>query len=142
MPREYSPEELLKLYSTLPQELKEAIFSGENGEKAREICKRNGLGEEKIEQAIKYIVYVLFGLLPPAELGNALEKELGINRETATSIAREVDRFIFHSVRFELEKLYAPKVPPPKPKLTTTPPKEEEEKPKPQPRDIYREPIE
>jgi hypothetical protein len=154
MPREYSLDETWKLYEKLPEELKEAIFSETTAESIWNICERNEIPGEKISEVAKYTGRVLLGLLPPNEFQETLEKELGIEREKAKMITREITRYVFFPVKASLEELYkieitpagARAVPPPSPappkpveKPTEIPEKKPPEKPV---TDIYREPIE
>jgi hypothetical protein len=154
MPGEYPKEELWKLFKRLPEELKEAATSIENTNAIYNIGKRNGLNEEKCAELTKYVGLVLFGLLPPSEFQETLEKELGIETEKAKMITREITRYVFFPVKASLEELYkieitpagARAVPPPSPappkpveKPTEIPEKKPPEKPV---TDIYREPIE
>lgn len=139
MVKEYSKEEVWKLYLNLPEELKEIATSGESSEIIYEICKRNG-AEEKSKEIIKYVGYVLLGVLPPDDFQEILEKELGLEEKVAKKVFHEISRFIFYPVKSSLEELYkieiappaGPTAVPPSPKRTTVPPKE----------DVYREPIE
>jgi hypothetical protein len=142
MKKEYSKEELWKIYEKLPDELKEAIFSYKTAEDISNICERHGISEgEKMSKIAKYVGRVLMGLLPPSDFEETLEKEVGIGKETAKGIRREVEMLIFYPVRKQLEEIYKIEISPPaKPKIT--PPPTFEEKPTPQKRDIYREPIE
>lgn len=139
MPKEYSREQLWKLYLKLPEELKEMANSPETSDTIEEICKKNEI-EEKKEEITKYIGYILFGLLPPNEFQEKLEKELNLDSEKAKKVSREIERFIFYPVKAALEELYKIEIAPPARPTGITPPPEE--KPPKVERDIYREPIE
>jgi hypothetical protein len=138
MEKEYTKEELWKIFEKLPDELKEAIFSEKTAEDIFNICTRNGIEDERMSKVAKYVGRVLMGLLPPNEFEEILEKEVGIEKEVAKSIRREVEMLIFYPVRNRLEEIYKVEIAPP---AKITPPPKFEEKPSP-PRDIYREPIE
>jgi hypothetical protein len=140
MPREYTKEELWKLYKKLPKELQEAIFAEETADHIYEICERYEVPEEKVPEIAKEVGNVLLGLLPPNEFQEILEKEIKLEREIAKRVAQEIHRFIFYPVKSSLEELYKIEIAPPaQPKIT--PPPGEKPTPPPQ-RDIYREPIE
>jgi hypothetical protein len=137
MAKEYPPEEVWKLYQTLPQELKEAIFSEETSERIWDISLRYGIEDERISEIARYTGRVLMGLLPPEEFSEVLEKEINLEKEIAEKIAFEINRFIFYPVKNRLEELYKSEI-----KLRKVEPSLEE-KPKAGPGgDIYREPIE
>ena len=139
MPREYTREQLWKLYQKLPGELKEAIFSMETADSIYDICERNEV--EEISEVAKRAGWVLLGVLSPDEFEETIEKEINLKKDKAKKIAQEISRFIFYPVKSSLEEIYrAPITPPPAGPKVTPPP---EEKPKAPPKeDIYREPIE
>lgn len=143
MPREYTRDQLWKLYEKLPEELKEAIFSAETADNIWNVCDRNEV--EEVSKVAKYAGYVLMGVLPPDEFQKTLEEEVGLEKEIAKKVTQEINRFIFYPVKISLEEIYkVPITPPPAgvtlPPETTAPP---EEKPTAPPReDVYREPIE
>jgi len=141
MEKEYTKEELWKLYDKLPEELKEAIFSEGTAENIFNICSRNGIENERISKVALYVGRVLMGLLPPNEFQETLEKELKFEKEVAKGITREVERFIFYPVKADLEKLYKIEIAPPARPTRVTPPPEEKP-PTPPAEDVYREPIE
>jgi hypothetical protein len=141
MEKEYSKEDLWKIYDKLPDELKETVFSGRTAEKISDTCERNGIEEgEKISEVAKYVGRVLMGLLPPSEFQETLEKELTLKKEVAKSIAEDIERYVFHPVKAELEALYGIEVSPPARPTEIIPPSQE--KTIPPKKDIYREPLE
>ncbi len=153
MAREYPKKELWKLFLKLPEDLKETATSVESANTIYNIGKRNGLDEEKCAELSKFVGLTLFGLLPPVEFQETLEKELELEKEIAKNISREIARYVFFPVKSSLEELYkieitpagvkpVPPMPPPPPRPAEKPevkPVEKEEKPV---TDIYREPIE
>lgn len=145
MPEEYSKDQLWKLYEKLPEELQEAIFSGESADNIDGICARNGIDNLTAEVA-KYTGRVLMGILPPADFQQTLEKELKLEGSVAKKVSQEINRFIFFPVKENLDSLYKIEAP----VGQETPSKLQEETtlvPEPQPEkplksDAYREPIE
>jgi len=150
MLKEYSPEELWKLFQKLPKELQEAIFSEETADNIASICQRNEIKEEKMSRLAEYIGQALLGILPPDEFQEVLEKELKLKKEIAKKVFHEVYRFIFAPVKESLAELYKIEIiPPTKPSEAPPPagppevalPSEEEKLPSKKP-DVYREPLE
>ena len=142
MEKEYTKEELWKIYEKLPDDLKEAIFSGKTAEDIFSICTRYGIEEgEKMSKIAKYVGRVLMGLLPPDEFQETIEKELNLEKEMAKKIGRDVEMLIFYPVRASLEEIYKTQISPPAPPTKIAPPPTIKQKPSP-PKDIYREPIE
>lgn len=139
MSKEYTQEQLWKLYEKLPGELKEAIFSVGTADGIYDICERNGV--EEISEVAKYTGWVLFGVLSPDEFQKTLEKEIELKKDKAKKVAREINRFIFYPVKTSLEEIYKTPLTPPPAGIEVAPPPEE--KPKAPPRDdVYREPVE
>ncbi len=129
------------------------IFSEDGFLQISEICIKNEIGEEKIEEIAHQIGLVLLGKLPPKQLRTALEKEAKLDPLTATKINQEINQTIFAPVKSFLEEVYKIEIAPPAKPAGVTPPPEEkspeeepktpEEKPEvPPKKDVYREPIE
>ncbi|MDP2641376.1 MAG: hypothetical protein Q8P39_02440 [Candidatus Yanofskybacteria bacterium] len=106
MPKQYTREEYQKLYKTLPDEIKEAAFSPEVSDQIDQIVERNGLDLLVAGKVSHYVGDVLFGVLPPAEFAQTLQKEVGIQKAPAEKIAQEINQFIFRPIRPHLERLY------------------------------------
>lgn len=106
MTKQYTKEELWKLYEKLPKELQEVIFSGETADHIGNICERHDIKKELIPEVAKKVGHVLMGILPPDKLSAILEKELKIKESIAKKLSQEVDRFIFQPVKPALYQLY------------------------------------
>ena len=154
MAKKYTSEQFWKLYENLPQELKDALFAEETGNYIYEICQRNEI-EEKLEEIVDLAGQVLVGVLAPENFQTSLEKDIGLEKETAKKVAQEINRFIFYPVKSALEGLY---------KIATETPTEEKGETKPElkepslvisenikgeekpvetlKKDVYREPVE
>jgi hypothetical protein len=141
MPKEYSKEQLWKLYEKISPELKEAIFSEETAESIWDICSRNGIEDERISEIARYTGRVLLGILPPVDFQEILEKELKLEKSVAKKAAQEISRFIFYPVKPLLEELYKIEITPPAKPTGITPPPEEKPTAPPS-KDVYRELIE
>ena len=144
MPKEYTKDQLWKLYENLPEELKEAVFAEETAENIYSVCVKNGIEDERISEIARYAGHVLLGVLPPEEFSTTLEKELKLKKEIAKKAAQEINRFIFYPVRTDLEKLYQTKTAPVGETMPVTQPiaVEEVKQESPKKEDTYREPIE
>jgi hypothetical protein len=118
-------EEVWKIYKALPESLQEAIFSEDTSEAIWNIARLYNI--KKVPVLAKNVGDVLLGLLPPEEFQEAIEKELGIDKDIAKKITRQVEHFIFNPVKEDLEILYHP---------------EKAEEKKEEKEDVYREPIE
>ena len=63
MPKEYTREQLWKLYEKLPGELKEAIFSVGTADSIYDICERNKIEDDRVSEIARYT-----GRLPEIKL--------------------------------------------------------------------------
>ena len=148
MAKEYTPEQLRKLYEKLPKELQEALFSWGTIDSLYDICEKNEITKSaQISEIARCTGWVLLGILPPDEFQGALEKKVKLKKEVAKKVAREINRFIFYPVKSSLEEIYkVPITPPPAGPKVTLPPEAtapSEEKPTTPPaKDVYREQIE
>ncbi len=153
MAKEYTKEELWKLYKKLPEELKETVFSETTANNIFNICARNGIEDDRTSKIARFVGHVLIGLLPPDEFQETLEKELRLEVDPAKKVAREIFRFIFYPVKTILEEVYKKEIAPPASPSAISPTAKssgeapptgtiQEEKSEEEKKDIYREPIE
>jgi hypothetical protein len=123
MADEYPPEQLQEIYETLPDNLKEALFSEKNADDVYNICVENGL-EEKYAEVAKYLSYVLCGLLSPNDFEKTLAEKLALENETAKKVSQEITRLVFLPLKESLEALYSieikPVLPEPAPSTEST----------------------
>ena len=98
-----SPEEQKVLkpfqerWDTLPQNLKEAIFSPANADIIWKFCENNHVTEEKIRVIATVGGDVLMGFLhpDPEDVAREIEERAKIPKPLALDIARELERKIF-----------------------------------------------
>ncbi|MBI2038531.1 MAG: hypothetical protein HYT19_01235 [Candidatus Nealsonbacteria bacterium] len=144
MPKEYTKEQLWKLFEKLPEELKEAISSNETADFIWDICKKNEIDEiTKITQSVGN---VLLGILPIDEFQGLLEEDLKLKKDISKKVSQEINRFIFYPVRTELEKLYQTggviSAKSTEAAIPKTAPVEQIKPELPKSSDVYREPVE
>ncbi|MFA5013619.1 MAG: hypothetical protein WC520_03620 [Candidatus Paceibacterota bacterium] len=102
---EYTKEFFWSVYKTLPEDLKEAIFSERNNEIIYNICSKLGLDEEKISIVAKYTGRVLMGLLSLKDFPVTLELELNIDENLANQISISIDNSVFKHLKVSMIKL-------------------------------------
>jgi hypothetical protein len=107
MPEEYTNEKFWKLFESLPQELKDAIYAEESGDSIYEACKRYDV-MDSLDDIVGCVSHVLVGTLPPEDFQSALEIVLKIDKETSKKIFNELNRSIFYPVKTSLDRLYHP----------------------------------
>ena len=101
---ELSRDELWAIYETLPDSLKDAIFSEDTADAIWNICRLYDIKETP--KVAKVMGRVLMGLLPPTMLTTALIAEAEIDKETAKKASMELEHFILNPVKNDLDKLY------------------------------------
>lgn len=140
MTQKYTSEQFWKLYKELPQELRSALSGEETGNNVYDICKKNGVAKH-LDEIVENVGAVLLGLLLPNEFQDVLEKEMGLEKEIAKNIAKEIYRFVFYPVKTNLEELYKIEIAPIA-KMKITPPPQQRPTAAPREDDTYREAIE
>jgi hypothetical protein len=101
----YPKEQLWKIYRSLPKDLQEAMFAQETSEAINSVCKKNGL-EKEMPEITELIGYTFLGLLPLEEFQEFLENKLEIEKNVASLVYREINRFVFFPVKTSLDQLY------------------------------------
>lgn len=101
---ELSKDKLWAIYETLPDNLKDAIFSEETSDAIWNICKLHDV--KKISDTAKIVGRVLMGLLPPKMLIQTLQDELMLNEDIAKKVGIEIEHFVFNTIKDELCALY------------------------------------
>ena len=103
-----SRQQLINRRDSLPDNLREALFSEYNSETLWKICEGQHLSEDKIYIIATLAGDVILGFLHPEDLASEIKKDLNLVPELANLIASEIDRKIFTSIRSEIEKAYSP----------------------------------
>ncbi|TSC56862.1 MAG: hypothetical protein Greene041639_25 [Parcubacteria group bacterium Greene0416_39] len=137
-------EQFWKLYEKLPQELKDVLWAQETGDNIYEICQKYE-ATEHLGEIVELTGQVLIGLVLPQEFSAKIET-LGVKKDVAELIAREINRLVFYPVKPALEQLHKMEIEVSAKIVTPQPSGEEGERPrkeeKPSGPDTYREPIE
>lgn len=103
----YTDEQLNKLYETLPQELQDAIFSGETADAIANACSQYGIEDERLSKIAGYTGDVLAGLILPSEFEDTIRKNVDMPEVLVKAIASEISRFVFYPHKLALEQLHA-----------------------------------
>ena len=106
MAAKYAQQQIDKALESLPEELKEAIFSKETASHLYDIYDRSGVTDERAWKISECTGYVLMGLMLPQEFEQALVKDIKLTKKVAQEIAREINRFVFYPVKPALEQLH------------------------------------
>jgi len=103
---QYTKDQYWKIYETLPQELKEAVFSNETAEDISTACERNKVAQETIPRVASQVGDVLMGITMPIDFQQALQKEVRLKPSVVQAIAQEINRLVFYPVKAALEEIH------------------------------------
>jgi len=101
---ELSKDELWAIYETLPETLKDAIFSEDTSDAIWNVCKLYDINE--VAKVSKIISQILMGLLPPQFLEDSLKDELKLKESTAKKATMDLEHYILNQYKEELDALY------------------------------------
>jgi hypothetical protein len=101
---QYTKEQYWKIYETLPQQLKEAVFSAETADHIFETCETNKV--EEVSKVAAEVGDVLMGLTLPKDFETALKKNVGLKPAVAQSIAQGINRLVFYPNKAPLEEIH------------------------------------
>ena len=133
MAKEIDQKRIMEILAKLPEEVKEILFSEKTADDLYGICQKYGVTPEKVTEVARCAGQVLLGILPLEKFPEALEKEAGLNKNTAKSIADEIGLYIFSGLAL------GPKTPA---AVAEGMPADEKGPKKPSAADVYREQIE
>ncbi len=151
---EISQDEVWEIIDMLPDDLREALFSGDTADAIGEACKRADIdNEDKTSEVARYTGHVLMGILAPADLPAVLQEEIGLEEEKAQRAYEYIERHVFEPVKNSLEAINKEiertereeEIAPPSTKETARRPPEKKENERQRENadeDPYREPIE
>jgi hypothetical protein len=103
-----SRNKLFDRWDTLPDDLREAIFSEVNSDFLWKTCEAEHIPNGKISDVAKVMGYVLMGFLHPEDIAQELKEGLSLDMQTANSIEAALNKRIFAPLRPDIDKVYAP----------------------------------
>src|SRR3989338_1542277 len=102
----YNTQQIRGIYSKLPNDIKEAIFSVDVSDKIIDIGKKHKLAVDKIGIIGNETGMVMLGVTHPNEFIGNLTDRLEVDKEKARAIAQEINEQIFKRVRESLRKIH------------------------------------
>ncbi|MCX6702476.1 MAG: hypothetical protein NTW60_01240 [Candidatus Wolfebacteria bacterium] len=103
-----SREQSFNRLDSLPDTLKDALFSDINANLIQNICLSQHLNENRTMEVGKLVGYIILGFIHSEDLAREITNELQINGQISAAISAEVDKKIFAPIREDLKKVYAP----------------------------------
>jgi len=101
----YTKEQLDKMFSDLPDDVKEAMTSVDTRDVLNEIKEKYKLHIDQVGQLSAEIALLMVGAASPQRFISNLEILMKIPKETAATIASEVNEKIFRTVRTSLKNI-------------------------------------
>jgi len=98
----------LERWDTLPDILRDALFSEPNSDFLWRTCSDEYVPEKKIYEVAKVAGYVMMGFLHPEDVALEIIERLALDRKTATDIQNALSKRIFAPLQADLEKVYNP----------------------------------
>lgn len=103
-----SQSQALQRWDTLPQELREALYSEKFSAVVWQAGKNAHIPEEKMGEIAKVIGYIFLGFLHPEDAAQEIRDRLGVDPKLAVALAEEFLRKMFGGYRNLLDQIYAP----------------------------------
>lgn len=107
MSEELTSDQRWQLYEQLPEDLKDAIFSGRTADINWDLSLKYDI--DKISTFASLVGEVLLGILPPDKFEREIRNKLGLKPEISEALSRDVERLIFAPVSQSLDRLYGKK---------------------------------
>jgi len=101
----YDTDKLNKLYRTLPEELKDILFSFDIAQQMQTIGEKYRLHHFTIRQLADEVAFVVLGVTPYGNFAEQLAKRLSMSKEEVAPIVIDIQENIFGNVQETLEKL-------------------------------------
>ncbi|MDD5221316.1 MAG: hypothetical protein PHV47_01790, partial [Candidatus Pacebacteria bacterium] len=99
---ELTKEQRWEIFNSLPENLKDAIFSGDTADAVSNICKLHNIDDTA--SVAKIVGQVLIGLLPPDKIAEAIkEKILPSEDSLCNTLAIEIQHYILDPVMNDLQ---------------------------------------
>ena len=102
----YTDQQISQMYDSLPEDLKDSIFSVDTTSVVNEIGRKYGLAIDKIGDLANETGMVMLGVTHPNEFIGNLADRLDVDKEKARAIAQEINEQIFKKVRESLRKIH------------------------------------
>lgn len=103
--KQFTSQEIQSQFEKLPKELQDAVTSTDALKKAEDIGKKHDLLLDQTGALVDEIGLVMLGLVKSPEFVDRVAERLGIPRQDAFEIARDVNSLIFNQVRTYLQDL-------------------------------------
>ena len=101
----YTNEQKIKLFESLPDELKEVIVSTETTDIIRNIANKHSLMLDQVTEMADEIGLIILGLTKTKDFVKNISERLNIDHNKAFLISEDINKYIISSVRESLQKV-------------------------------------
>jgi hypothetical protein len=101
-------DQALERWDTLPDSLREALYSEPNSDFLWRTCQDENVPDEKIYEIAKVAGYVMMGFLHPEDVALEIVDRLALDRKTASDIQEALNKRVFAPLQADLSKVYNP----------------------------------
>ena len=102
------PEQVNQRYKSLPQNLKNEIFSYANAEDVFRIGGSNHFSDEKISLVAMVTGRIIMGFVHPDDITKELQKAVNVDNRIAITVGQELSKKIFSRLRDDIRQVYDP----------------------------------
>jgi len=102
---EYSREQKIKIFESLPDDIKEAILSVELPDKIQTIASNNSLMLDQASELADEIGLYMIGLTKQRDFVKNISIKLNINKDLAEKVSIDVSNEIFSPIRSSLQEI-------------------------------------
>lgn len=103
-----SKQQAHKRFKTLPQNIKDSIFSEDDADLIQKTGEQNHLSQEKISGLASILSYIFLGFVYHEDLQKELEQTLHLNHQAAVALAQIIKEKLIDPYESDLEKIYRP----------------------------------
>ncbi len=107
----FSNEEVAKKYESLPQEVKDLLYSFEMTSIITKVGEKHGLHIDQMDKLNTETGYVMMGLTDTKDFQALIAEDLGIEPAKAQGVARDIEEMLFSKIRDAMKKMVAPPSP-------------------------------
>lgn len=109
MIKQYTPSQILQLYSQTPADVQDTAVSERTADRLRNtVLAKYKLSDENLMTTAQLLGLVLFGLLHPDEMAANLQKELNIEPARAKALYRDIWEIILKPIEGSLRNIHGP----------------------------------
>jgi len=98
-------EQIKERFDSLPKDIKEAISSVDTTNKIMDIAKKYDIQIDEISELVDEVGLVMLGFTHPNDFISNLKRRLGVGKELAEILSREINSEIFIKIKESLRQI-------------------------------------